>query len=163
MLIKGYFISGPFFDVTSFAHLRIKLNLNISLSHVTDVCQYIHSVGHAAWTNEQQMNLAAKLQGQDRLCEEFLGQIQDQLLSKGRDGHQEDGYTAFNVLRSPKYQHTVKEKGDRELVLADDIPPPVISANPPPTSSGPEHPQISSQRICSRSELRGDEPIEQLI
>ena len=109
------------------------------------------------------MNLAAKLQGQDRLCEEFLGRIQDQLLSVGRDGHQEDGYTTFNVLRSPKYQHAVKEKGDRELVLADDIPPPVISANPPPTSSGPEHQQTSTQRICSRSELRGDEPIEELI
>ena len=111
------------------------MNLNISLSHVTDVCQYIHSVSHAARTNEQRMNLAAKLQGQDRLCEEFLGRIQDQLLSLGWDGHQEDSYTAFNVLRSPKYQHAVREKGDLELVLGVDIPPPVISASPPPTSS----------------------------
>ena len=139
------------------------LNLNISLSHVTDVCQYIHSVSHAARTNEQQMNLAAKLQCQDRLCVEFLGRIQDQLLSVGRDGHQEDGYTAFNVLRSPKYQHAVKEKGDRELVLADNILPPLISAIPPPTSSCPEHQQTSTQRICSSSKLWGDEPMEELI
>ena len=81
--------------------------------------QYIHSVSHAARTNEQQMNLAAKLHRQDRLCEEFMWRIQDQLLSVGRDGHQEDGYTAFNIFRSPKYQHAVRGKGDRELVLAE--------------------------------------------
>ena len=83
--------------MTSFAHLRIHLNLNISLSHVTDVCQYIHSVSHAARTNEQQMGLAAKLEGCHRLCEEFMSRIQDQLLSMGRDGHQVEGYSAFNV------------------------------------------------------------------
>ena len=160
---KCFNFAGPFFDVTSFAHLQIQLNLNISLSHVTDVCQYIHSVSHAARTNKQQMNLAAKSQGQDRLCEEFLRRIQDQLLSVGRDCHQENGYTTFNVLRSPKYQHAVREKGDQELVLADDIPPPVISASPPPTSSGLSQQQPSTQRICSRPELKGDKPMEDLV
>ena len=70
---------------------------------------------------------------------------------------------AFNVLRCPKYPHAVREKGDRELVLANDIPPPVISASPPPTSSGLSQQQPSTQRICSRPELKGDEPMENRI
>ena len=85
------------------------------------------------------------------------------MFSFGGDGHQEDGYTAFNVVRSPKYQHAVRAKGDRELVLAEDIPPPVISASPPPTSSSLPQKQLSTQRICSRSELKGDEPMEDLV
>ena len=85
------------------------------------------------------------------------------MFSFGGDGHQEDGYTAFNVVRSPKYQHAVRAKGDRELVLAEDIPPPVISASPPPTSSSLPQKQLSTQRICSRSELKGDKPMEDLV
>ena len=140
-----------------------KKNLNISVSHVTNVCQDIHSVSHAARTNDQQMNLAAKLHGHDRLCEEFLGRFQNQLLSIGRDRHQGDGYTTFNVLQSPKYQHVVHEKGDRELVMAEHIPPPVISANPPPPSSSPILQSSTSQRICSRLKLKAEEPMEDLV
>ena len=60
---------------------------------MTDVCQYIHSVSHVARTNEQQMNLAAKLPRTRPTVRRISGEDQDQLLSVGRDGHQEDGYT----------------------------------------------------------------------
>ena len=40
----------------------------------------------------------------------------------GKEGPQENGYTAFNVLRSPKYQHEVREKGDRELIVVHGVP-----------------------------------------
>lgn len=81
----------------------------------------------------------------------------------GRDGHQEDSYSPYYVLQSPKYNHAVREKGDRVLVVADDIPPPVISASPPPTDSESVASNQLENQICSRSDLKSNEPIDSLV
>ena len=107
-------LSGKFFDVREFAHLHVRLDLNRSLTMVVDVCQYIHKVSAASRENPQQMVLASKLLGQERSCKEFLARAKDQLLSIGTGADFDDSFESFNVMRSAKFNHAVREKGAKE-------------------------------------------------
>lgn len=93
-----------------FAHLHTRLDLNRSLSMVVDVCQYIYNVSAASRENPQQMVLASKLLSQEQSCEEILARAQDQLLSIGTEIEVDDSFESFNMMRSAKYNHALREK-----------------------------------------------------
>ena len=85
---------------------------------VVDVCQYIHKVSAASRENPEQMVLALKLLGQERLCEEFLAMAKDQLLSIGTGTEIDDSFESFNVMRSAKFNHAIREKGAEEKLFS---------------------------------------------
>ena len=147
--------SGVFYEVYQFAHLHIRLDLNASLSHVQDTCQFIHTAASAAAENEHQMSMAAKLLVQDRLCAEFLGRARDQLLTLGYDDVYDKGYVAFNVLRSGRFASAVREKGKKEK-LSRPTPESLPTAEPYQSSlHTPLFGQLPPTRECSRSDLLG--------
>ena len=101
-----------------FVHRHIRLDLNRSLTMVVDVCQYIHKVSAASQENPQQMVLASKLLSQEQSCEEYLARAKDQLLSIGTGTEVGNSFERFNVLRSAKFNHALREKGQEEKVTA---------------------------------------------
>ena len=152
-------LSGEFFDVREFAHLHVRLDLNRSLTMAVDVCQYIHKVSAASRENPHQMVLASKLLGQERSCEEFLARVKDQLLSIGMGTEFDDSFESFNVMRSAKFNHAVREKGAEEKMSA------AASTSPRGVIARP-HPSINSKlagpKVCRKQELLSDRSLIEL-
>ena len=145
-----FLFAGEFYNVRSFAHPHVRLNLNQSLSMVVDVCQYVNKVSRIARDNPKQMALAAKLLVQERQCAEYLARAKDQLLSIGQGLEEDEAYEQFNVVRSPKHNHHLREKGAAESTS------PTTEATPRMLKSQP-HPSIYNKMAagmaCSREEL----------
>ena len=145
--------------MAEYAHLHVRIDLNASLMPVTDACQHIHTAAVTAAENEQQMVLAAKLLGQDRICAEFMGTARDQLMTMGYDDVYDRGYVAFNVLRSGRFASAVQEKGQRER-LRNYEPLPTPGALSPAARAeaenlDPLYGKSPPTRVCSRSDLLG--------
>ena len=126
---------------------------------VVDVCQYIHKVSTASRENPHQMVLASKLLGQERSCEEFLARAKDQLLSIGTGVEFDDSFESFNVMRSAKFNHAVREKGAEEkMAAAASISPSVVIARPHPSINS----KLAGPKVCQKQELLSDRSLIEL-
>ena len=153
-----FFLPGEFFDVREFAHLHIRLDLKKSLTLVVDVCQYIDKVSAASRDNPQQMVLASKLLGQERSCEEFLARAKDQLISM-TGPELNDSFESFNVMRSAKFNHAVREKGTEEkLSAAASTSPRVVVPRPHPSINT----KLAGPKVCQKQELLSERSLIEL-
>ena len=142
-----------------FAHLHVQLNLNQSLSMVVDVCQYVHKVSRIAQDNPKQMALAAKVLPQERQCEEFLARAKYQLFSTGQGYEEDEAYKQFNVVRTPQYNHHLREKGKAESIIpTTEAAPCMLLTKPHPSIYN----KLAAGIVCSREELMSDLSIEEV-
>ena len=96
------------------------------------------------------MALASKLLSQECSCEEFLARAKDQLLSNGKGMDVDDSFESFNVVRSTKFNHHLREKG-REEKLSSSAPtsPQVVKQRPHPSINS----KLAGPKVCQKGEL----------
>lgn len=99
------------------------------------------------------MVLASKLLSQERTCEEFLARAKDQLLSIGTGSDNNNIFKSFNVMRSAKFNHHLREKGSAESLTP-------VAATAPQVVKQRLHPSINSKlagpKVSQREELLSD-------
>ena len=96
------------------------------------------------------MVLASKLLGQERSCEEFLARAKDQLISIGTGPEVDDSFESFNVMRSAKFNHAVREKGlEEKLSAAASTSPQVVISRPHPSINT----KLAGPKVCQKREL----------
>ena len=122
------------------------------------MCQYIHKVSAASRDDPQQMVLASKLLRQERSCE-FLARAKDQLTSIGNGPELDDSFESFNVMRSAKFNHPVREKGTEEkLSAAASTSPRVVVARPHPSINS----KLAGPKVCEKKELLSERSLIEL-
>ena len=134
-ILKTFLIAGQFYYVHSVAQFHARLILNKSLAMVVDVCQYIHKVSRIARDNPELMALAAKILASERSYIWHGPKI-----SIGQCHEEDEMYEQFNVVRSPQYNHHLREKG-------------ASTSSDPPLKPRPIYDMLAAGMVCSREDL----------